>query len=176
MAIGDGNISNPNKKAYRLRITCDARYPGIIHRIVACLKIVFPKNKVSLVNKKDTAFDVSVYNKKINEIFGWKLESGKKYKQKIAIPKWIDFNPEYTRFFIKGLFESDGSIYKDRGYTMANLVSYNKEIVDYVITHAITLGFRLSLSTHQEKNGVKYTARIAKDSLRFIEYFDIQKN
>lgn len=176
MAIGDGNISNPNKRAYRLRITCDARYPNIIKRVVFCLQKVFPNNKVSLVTKKETAFDVSVYNNQINTILGWKLELGKKYQQTIKIPKWIDLDPEYIKFFIKGLFEADGSIYKDRGYLMTNFVSYNKEVIDYVLIQIKLFNFKASLSTHQEKNGMKYTIRIAKDTLKFIEYFDIQKN
>ena len=27
LALGDGNLSNPNGKATRLRITCDKKYP-----------------------------------------------------------------------------------------------------------------------------------------------------
>ncbi len=176
MAIGDGNISNPNKRAYRLRVTCDARYPGIIQRVVLYLQKVFPKNKVSLVPKKGTAFDVSVYNNEINNVLGWKLELGKKYQQTIMIPNWINSDPEYIKYFIKGLFEADGSIYKDRGCTMVNFVSYNKEIIDYIEIQIKLLDFSLSISTHQEKNGVKYTLRIAKNSQKFIEYFNIEKS
>jgi hypothetical protein len=27
IALGDGNISNPNGRAFRMRITCDLKYP-----------------------------------------------------------------------------------------------------------------------------------------------------
>jgi hypothetical protein len=30
LAIGDGNLSNPNGRAVRLRITCDTKYPILI--------------------------------------------------------------------------------------------------------------------------------------------------
>ena len=33
IALGDGNLSNPNKRAVRLRITCDTGYPGLIENI-----------------------------------------------------------------------------------------------------------------------------------------------
>lgn len=106
IAIGDGNISNPNTRAYRLRISCDAKYPKIIKRVMHSLKKVFPKNKVSLIPKKQTSFDISVYNNNINNLFGWTHEGGKKYRQKISIPDWINTDPAFIRYFIKGLFES----------------------------------------------------------------------
>lgn len=176
IAIGDGNISNPNGRTYRLRITCDARYPKIISMVVSSLKKVFPKNKVSLIPKKKTAFDVSVYNKKINEILGWKLENGKKINQKILIPDWINSDKEFIKFFIKGLFESDGSIYYDRGYIMTNFVSYNKEVIDYLLLKIKAFDFEASLSKYKEKNGMRYTVRICKKSKEFIQYFNIEKS
>jgi hypothetical protein len=61
VSLGDGNLSRPNGRAIRLRITCDAAYPVISSEIIESLKKLFPKNKVSLVkNKKDTYFNISV--------------------------------------------------------------------------------------------------------------------
>lgn len=34
VALGDGNLSNPNGRALRLRITCDEKYPGIANEMV----------------------------------------------------------------------------------------------------------------------------------------------
>lgn len=175
MAIGDGNISNPNGRTYRLRISCDAKYPKIIESTKLSLQKVFPKNKISIISKKKTSFDVSVYNKNINSMFGWKLENGKKYKQKIIIPKWIDTDLSFIKYLIKGLFESDGSIYLDRKYLMANFVSYNKEIIDYLVKQIMNLSFSPTVSKFKEKNGYKYTLRISKNTEKFIEYFDIRK-
>lgn len=44
VALGDGNLSNPNGRAVRLRITCDAKYPLLSQKIIANLKILLPKN------------------------------------------------------------------------------------------------------------------------------------
>ncbi len=33
LAIGDGNLSNPNGRAVRLRITCDTKYPRLVGNI-----------------------------------------------------------------------------------------------------------------------------------------------
>lgn len=175
IAIGDGNISNPNGRAYRLRISCDAKYPKIIENVKSSLQKVFPKNKISIIPKKKTSFDISVYNKNINSIFGWKLENGKKYQQKIIIPDWINTDINFIKSFIKGLFESDGSIYFDRKYLMINYVSYNVEIVNYLFIQIKKIKFSPTISKFREKNGIKYTLRISKNTKEFIKYFNIIK-
>jgi len=37
VALGDGNLSNPNGRAVRLRITCDTKYPALIAKIRGAL-------------------------------------------------------------------------------------------------------------------------------------------
>jgi len=37
VALGDGNLSNPNGRATRLRITCDAKYPRLARKIARSL-------------------------------------------------------------------------------------------------------------------------------------------
>jgi len=175
IAIGDGNISNPNKKAYRLRITCDKKYPKIIERIIESLKILFPRNKVSVVERKDNALDISVYNNSINNLFGWRLENGKKIDQIIQIPEWINKENLFIKNFIKGLFESDGSIYIDRKYLNANLVSYNREIVDFAFDKIIECGFSPKKYTVKEKNKNKYTVKVSTKTQEFLSFFDIKK-
>jgi len=65
VALTDGNVSNPNGRAIRLRITCDSAYPNIIKEICEALCALFPQNKVSLVQRKDNCVDVSVYSNKL---------------------------------------------------------------------------------------------------------------
>lgn len=68
VALGDGNLSNPNKRATRLRITCDSVYPKLGKEIKTSLELLFPTNKVSYVKRKEgTCFDISVYFNKLNE-------------------------------------------------------------------------------------------------------------
>ena len=45
LAIGDGNLSNPNGRAVRLRITCDTKYPALIARIRSALERLLPRTK-----------------------------------------------------------------------------------------------------------------------------------
>lgn len=175
-AIGDGNISNPNGRAYRLRITCDLKYPKIIEEITKNLKIVFSTNKVSTIKRVDNAVDISVYNNQINDLFGWKMEKGRKINQKIKIPNWIGKKEVYIKHLIKGLFETDGSIYKDRNYLNVNLVSYNKEVTQYAFNKIRKFNFNPKQYQVKEKVNIKHILRISKDVDRFIKFFNIKKS
>jgi hypothetical protein len=78
LAIGDGNLSNPNGRAVRLRITCDAKYPGLIAKIISSLKHLLPGNRVSLVGSSGNYVNVSVYSNHLEALLGWKASGGSK--------------------------------------------------------------------------------------------------
>jgi hypothetical protein len=71
VSLGDGNLSNPNGRATRLRITLDSKYPDIIDTVTTSLQLLFPQNKVSLVHRKDHCIDVSVYSNKVDTLLPW---------------------------------------------------------------------------------------------------------
>src|SRR5258708_4597734 len=116
VAIGDGNLSNPNGRAVRLRITCDNKYPKLQTRILESLKELLPENKVSEYNRKKNCTDIYCYSNKLEDILGWKALSGPKYKQRVRVPSWIFNNPEWIKRCLRGLIETDGCVYVDRKY------------------------------------------------------------
>lgn len=99
VAIGDGNLSNPNKGAVRLRISCDKRYPRVLKRIVNALRQLLPKNRVGIIDR-GTLVDVSVYSNHLEKILGWKANKGPKFLQKIRIPEWIKTEKEQVRHWL----------------------------------------------------------------------------
>src|SRR4030042_3368563 len=115
-ALGDGNLSNPNKRAARLRITCDKKYNSVINNFTQSIQIILPTNKVSITNRKDNCVDISCYANKWEKLLGWKADGGSKYDQNVRIPKWIATNKKFILICLRGLFETDGSIYMDRKY------------------------------------------------------------
>jgi len=124
VALGDGNLSNPNGRATRLRITCDTKYPQLQQRIILAIQELMPKNKVSIVRGgKKSYCDISCYSNQWEQLLGWHVGAGSKIKQKIRIPGWIFSKKIYLKRCLKGLFETDGSIYLDRGYLMVNFVT-----------------------------------------------------
>ncbi len=168
IALGDGNISNPNGRAFRMRITCDLKYPKIIDSIQKSIAVVFPKNKISLIKRKG-CLDISFYSNLIPEIFGWTNYKGTKLSQKIKIENWLFKDLKYSKYFLKGLLESDGSIYQDRNYTMINFVNYNKDIALSCKKAFVGLGFEPRIYKVSENGKNKYTVRLSKRVAEFLK-------
>jgi hypothetical protein len=176
VAIGDGNLSNPNGRAVRLRVTCDLKYPKIIERISFAIKKLLPKNKVSIVRRPDSCCDISCYSNKWEDLLGWKAKSGPKYKQNILIPEWIKNNKKYSIFCLRGLFETDGSIYKDRGYKMVNFVTIIPGLVKDASEIIKSLGFAPRVYKINTLPTTRYNLRISKNVEEFIKLLKIKKN
>lgn len=178
VALGDGNLSNPNGRVTRLRVTCDAKYPNIATEIIEALKFLFPKNKVSIVaGPKNTYFNISLYSKKLDSLIPWKVGGGSKIVQSVRVPVWILENPEYTKVALKGLIQTDGSIYTDRGYLMLNFTSVIKDLADDVFSMFTLLDFHPKISKTIQKTGnIKYTVRLARNVKAFVQLVGIEKS
>ena len=174
VALGDGNLSNPNKRAVRLRVTCDKKYPLLISNIIRNLKIIFPNNKVSIVDKIN-AVDVSVYSNNLENILGWKAKGGSKIKQKVSVPIWIKQNKTYAKECLRGLFQTDGSLYFDRGYLMANFTSACFTLVEDVKEMLKAIDFEAKPRKVTDKGKTKYVIRISKNTEKFTKYINFWK-
>ncbi len=176
-ALGDGNLSNPNGRATRLRITCDAKYPNLANELAEALKTLFPKNKVSfVVGPKDTYFNLSVYSNKLNDLMPWKVHGGSKFLQKARVPQWVLDNKTYSAACLKGLLQTDGSIYEDRGYKMINFTNNIIYLAQDVKTMFVRLGYEARMyKTNQKSGRAKYTVRLAKNVDHFLQETRLQK-
>lgn len=178
VAIGDGNLSNSNNRAVRLRVTCDTKYPNLIDEIIENIKSIMPNNKVSLVPRKNCV-DVSCYSNQWEELLGWKAKGGPKHTQNVGIPAWIKNDTQYSTKCLKGLFQTDGCLYIDRGYKMINFVSIIPQLVKDVEGMIIKLGFEpktYSVNKNQKIKNTKYTLRVSKDVEKFINTIGFSKN
>ena len=73
--------------------------------------------KVGIVERKGCA-DISVYSNRLEKTLGWYAKKGSKFVQKVSVPNWIKENKQYSIHCLRGLLETYGSIYNDRGYKM----------------------------------------------------------
>lgn len=175
VALGDGNLSNQNRRAVRLRVTCDNKYPKIIKEIVKHLKIVLPDNRVGLIDR-ETATDVYCYSNKLENLLGWKALAGSKERQKVTVPDWIVNDKIYTRECLRGLFQTDGSIYMDRKYLYTNFTSIIPTLINKVKTMIENLGFKPKMQKTQQINKkIKYVIRMSKDPEKFIKEINLWK-
>jgi DNA-binding transcriptional regulator WhiA len=177
IALGDGNLSNPNGRAVRLRVTCDTKYDQIIQNIISAIKIALPKNKVSITKRKPSCVDISCYSNKLEGLLGWKAKGGSKEKQKVSVPEWILKNKSYSKKCLQGLFETDGSVYNDRKYLMANFVTIIPTLAKDVMIMITALGFKPNLQKFKAKNGkIKHTIRVSKNTLEFVSLIKLNKS
>lgn len=171
LAIGDGNLSLV-RKTVRLRISCDDKYPELILRVVSSLKSLLPQNRVGTVKKKENCTDVYVYSNHLENLLGWKAKGGSKDLQKVSVPTWIQENEEYKINCLRGLIETDGAIYIDRGYRMAIFSTIIPNLAEDVFNLINSLGFKSRLYKIPEKkstHGHKYQVRLSKDVQRFLD-------
>lgn len=170
LALGDGNLSNPNGRAIRLRITCDKKYPELCRHIRKSLADLLPSNVVSLVNRRgESCVDISCYSNSLEDILGWKARGGSKYDQDVKIPNWILEDQEFTKECLRGLIQTDGSIYKDRGYLMINITTVIKPLAVSIVTAIQNIGYKPNIQKRIEIEKEKYVIRISKDSQKFID-------
>lgn len=176
VALGDGNLSNPNGRAVRLRVTCDKKYPKLSKEIVEKIQLLMPKNKVSTINKKKNAIDISCYSNKWPQILGWTPEKGPKHNQGIRIPKWIRSKSKYYKACLKGLIQTDGCIYTDRGYKMVNLTGINEQLLLDAKNLLTELGYKPQLYKFKTQNKDRYNLRISKNTEKLIKQLALEKN
>ncbi len=176
VAIGDGNLSNPNGRAIRLRITCDKKYPLLIKRIINSLQSLLPQNKVSIVEREEGCLDISVYSNHLEKILGWKAKKGSKFIQNVSIPPWINKNREYQINCLKGLIETDGCIYFDRGYKMMMFSTIIPRLANDVFKMINSLDFspniyRIKRGTNKYNFDQKiiYRIRLSKNVSEFLD-------
>jgi DNA-binding transcriptional regulator WhiA len=176
VAIGDGNLSNSGGRAVKLRVTCDNKYPKLMKRISKSLKELLPENKVSLYVRKENCTEVYVHSNKLEGILGWKALEGSKFDQNVRVPSWIFYKKEYMRNCIRGLFETDGSVYKDRKYVYTNFTTIIHGLSQDVQIMIDRLGYSSTTqSSVQKGNKRKFVTRVCRNSQKFIEEVGIKK-
>lgn len=172
LALGDGNLSNPNGRAQKLRITCDARYTRLAQRIAIALQSLLPQNKVSFVKKQANAFDIVCHSNHWEDLLGWKAGKGSKREQHAAVPKWIFDRESYKINCVRGLIETDGTIYDDRGYQMVMFCNTSPELVEDVHKLIRSLGFTPHVY-RIERMLPHHTAYHVRLSRRVIEFLNL---
>ncbi|MFC1733724.1 LAGLIDADG family homing endonuclease, partial [candidate division KSB1 bacterium] len=160
VALGDGNLSNPNGRAIRLRVTCDTQYPYIQKEISENLQLLLPNNKVSIVPRKSTYCDISVYSNKLHDLLPWQVGHGSKIKQKPRVPNWVFHRKAFIISCLRGLLQTDGSIYVDRGYKMINFTNNIESLSQSVFQMMQELGYMPRIYNIKSPNrNLKYVVR-----------------
>lgn len=138
--LGDGCIS-PLARTYRLRITLDTKYPGIIAETCALVSRCFPANRVDQVQAVGCV-NVSLYSSHLPCVFP-QHGPGKKHERPIELESWqieqVDAAPWR---FIRGCIRSDGCCFVNRTdihrpkpyeYLSYDFSNKSKDIIDLFV-------------------------------------------
>lgn len=153
--LGDGNVHafKKGKKigTYMVRIaghsTNDFEY--LTHHVAGLFKDLFGLNPKTYMQKGCNSVVVLVHSRLLVDFLiqsGFK--SGNKIKNQVSIPDWIIENDNYLRACLRGLIDTDGSIYrmsqKDPQLIRMNFKNFNMRLLHSTREAFIKLGFHPS--------------------------------
>jgi IclR-like helix-turn-helix domain-containing protein len=113
--LGDGCISRHRREVFKLRITLDERYPGIVDEVAVAMSEVMPASAAGRTHRPCGCVEVSSYSRSWPCLFPQHGE-GKKHLRKIALTAWqrelVERAPE---LLLRGLIHSDGCRFENSG-------------------------------------------------------------
>ena len=116
MYLGDGWISRGGR-SWRLRISCDTKYPAIIDRCRQAIDAVMPGQFASTVKRKGNCLDISLYSNHWPCLLP-QHGPGRKHRRRLELEAWQQaIVDRETEEFVLGLLHSDGCrvLANDRG-------------------------------------------------------------
>lgn len=144
--LGDGHIVRAGR-AYRLRLSLDARYPRVVSDAEALLRRTFPENRVGAfrVDGGATAI-VSVYCAHLPCLFP-QHGTGKKHHRPIRLEAWQRTLVEEAPWsFLRGCIHSDGCFFINRTgpyrYLSVDFHNLSGDVLGLVADACVMVGVR----------------------------------
>lgn len=165
--LGDGGLS---KRQATITLNCfdDSEYTFYVSELAEKLFHVRP----SILRREKMSTDSLVISRtglvELLQKFG--LVIGNKIKQKIDIPPWIKLNKQFSIACIRGLFDTDGSVFKHRykvrgkeySYMKVAFTSASPPLIDSVLKELEDLGIKARISKNGRDVRIESQAEIQK--------------
>jgi len=116
--------------------------------------------------------NVSVYANRLETLLGWRALGGSKQRQNVLVPKWICDDRLFSIHCLRGLIETDGTVYVDRGYPMVGFSTVIPGLAQQVDSMIRNLGFRPRLYRVRqcpERATFKYQVRLSRQVRDFLD-------
>lgn len=136
--FGDGGVTH-----FQIVVTLgnkEASYVEYIRDLIGKIFHVYPKVSIRKTGYRD------VYLGSV-DLTSWLLNNGfvyNKVKSQVGVPKWIFSDEKYMRRFLRGFFDTDGSIYKIRFGIQISLCNKSRPLLEALRKMLINLKFRPS--------------------------------
>lgn len=153
IVLGDGNVYEYVKGKgianYSIRIAGDAvkdlEYHTFIFRL--CLQLFNYKSRLYFHSTRREIIS-HIYGKKYVELFKTQgILPGNKIKNKSTIPLWIFENEDYLKACIRGLIDTDGSIYRMGKWNQMCFKKHNLTLLEDFRRGLLILGYTPSKIT-----------------------------
>ena len=170
MYLGDGFIAMTAKGGFRLRISLDSKYPGIIVECAAAMRATMPMRAVHVQEVRGANMvEVGCYSKAWPSVFP-QHGPGPKHLRKIELRTWQrEIVDQHPKEFLRGLIHSDGCRVMNK--------SMGHKYVRYLFTNASddirglfgSTSDRLGIGWRQPKERVISIAR--RPDVEFLDEF-----
>jgi hypothetical protein len=123
--LGDGTISHIHRGVFRLRITLDSRYDGIVGECQLAMGAVMPENKVGLLqHAHQNSVEVGSYSRQWPCLFP-QHGPGPKQERDITLAPWqLELTKAEPEALLRGLIHSDGWRGTNRVHVRGRSYSY----------------------------------------------------
>ncbi len=169
VTLGDGSI-HKYARTDGLRIVSNSENVGFINHYTDLVSKVFNKKATNSKRKNSNATDIRVYEKHISKRMG--IPAGARANLTIMVPKWIRNNPDYSRRFLKGLYEAEGSYcVHEATYTHKFIfTNHNQSLLKIVFNLLKELGFNPYINSNRVQLSRKAEISRIIELLEFRKY------
>lgn len=121
--LGDGSIASYHV-AVTLNATDDAEYAEFV---TECMQTLFKVVPHVYYRKDCNALNIVITRKLlVTYLQSLGLKQGSKVRQQVSIPEWILVDPLYARACVRGLMDTDGSVFKHTYMVKTRSYTYTK--------------------------------------------------
>ena len=170
--LGDGNshkTKSYKKGTYMIRIVGDSRYDKdyLFNYVKSLVENLFSIKTHSGKFKKQNAIYIEAHSFNLIEFLNLNgFKPGNKIKNKLTIPFWIKENNSYLKCCLRGLIDTDGSIFRmskrDSNLIRISFTNYNLRLLNDTRESFLELGFHPSKIIHNRQFFISRQEEIKK--------------
>jgi len=117
--LGDGSISrNCTQAVISLHKKDDRNYILLVCDLIKKLFSVDPVIYRYQKGSHKNVADITIHSTSLVSFLKYKgMKSGHKVKQQVDVPRWIKINKDFSKYCLRGLIDTDGSVYSHKHKT-----------------------------------------------------------
>ncbi len=174
--LGDGHISK-----YQVVVTLGSKEKSYANYVQELLEKVL-KCKATVSTRKAGYYDVYIGSK---EIVNWFIEQGlvhHKVKSQVDCPLWIQKNEKYSQKFIRGFFDTDGTVYSLKKGVQIAFTNASLPLLQSTRNMLLCLGYKPSVVSAnkvyltRQENLDRFFSTVLPQNKKHVDRFYTFKN